>query len=102
MAKKSLGRPRVGKGSDLLAPDADAKSAEWKAADEAVRNIGVKAIPFLIEMLRRGDQDARQAVHGFEALGDEAKVALPDLLLLLVESEELIHVCTIWAIGRIG
>jgi HEAT repeat protein len=95
-------RPGAGKAYDLLAPDADAKSAERQAAERAIRQLGPEAISFLIEMLSRGDQEARRAVHGFEALGDRAKKALPDLMLLLDEPDEMIHSCTIWAIGHVG
>lgn len=96
-----LRRPKIGFGhlEDMLSPRADSESTEQQEGHRAIRTIGPVAVPFLVEMLERGE---RSALYGFEALGDLAKEALPELLILLEEPDELLRFNVISAIGHIG
>jgi hypothetical protein len=50
-------------------------------ADEAVRQIGTKAIPTLVHMLRADDYDSNgEAAQAFRALGANASNAVPQLI----------------------
>jgi HEAT repeat protein len=95
-------RPRAGRAFDSVMPGADSESAEQQQAKAAIRQIGSAAIPFLMEMLRRGATDARQAVYGFAALGQSGWHAVEELMQLLDETEEAVHDSAILALGHIG
>jgi hypothetical protein len=90
-------------------------SPEWKQTDEAVRQIGTKGIPLLVQMLRQRDSKLKvwllgfaqkhglskrlhlaparernfEASRAFIALGDLASGAVPDLVQAYRENENI-------------
>lgn len=97
-------QPQSGNVYDLLlSPSANVESLEQKLSTQAIQRMGSKAVPFLLEMLRRDYQNARKAVGGFAALGQLGKNAVPELLILLDEPYDTIsYYNTISSIGHIG
>jgi HEAT repeat protein len=89
------------RGLDGLAPERRFGSMENQSAEMAIRFIGPKATPFLLEMLRNGWPDTGQAVEGFRVLGELAKPAVPELLLLVDEPDDSIRTSAILALGHV-
>jgi len=59
----------------------------WDAADDAVRHVGTKAIPLLLEKLRQPDGTGnREASMAFIVLGAEARSAVPSLIKIYQEN----------------
>src|SRR5579863_6996808 len=101
---------------------------EWQEANEAVRHIGTKAIPTLLDKLRRKDSPLslkllalarrqpfitihhvpapalnHKAAVGFEALGSAAQAAVPDLIKIFNENISAESQCeTAISLGWIG
>jgi len=97
---KQFTQPR--KGLDNLAPTRGLGSPEGQAAQAAIRFMGPRALPFLMEMIRNGGPDSNDAVEAFKVLGPLGRSALPDLLLLLDDSDDLIRNSAISALGFLG
>ena len=100
-----LPQTTFGKMQDGLRPGADDDTPTQQHAKEVVRNIGLAALPFLMELIERGGLDAHFGRQGFAVLGDLAKSALPDLLHLVRENESddiIQRSSIIWSIGHIG
>jgi HEAT repeat protein len=79
----------------------DFQRTEQEAAKIAIRSMGRDAVPLLLEILRNGSAEAREAVKGFAALREIARPATAELLQLLDESDETIHQCAILALGYV-
>ena len=93
-------RARVGKAYDLLLEEEPAPTAAQLRAKSAIRSIGTNALPSLLAALRT--DRFWKAAAGFEALGEIAAPAIPELAGMLESSEELLRDKAIIALGKIG
>ena len=93
-------RARVGKAYDMLLEEEPSPTARQLQAMSAIRSIGTNAIPPLLRNLRT--EQFWDAVAGFEALGEIAAPAIPELTALLNSDEQLVRDKAMIALGRIG
>src|SRR5688572_29776383 len=103
-------------------------SAEWKLADDAIRQIGTNGIPTLLRMISTTEADTRsrlarfawdrrwtkkpyrpatqlneEAKHAFEVLGTNAASAVPELIRIYETTRSIsAQACTATALGKIG
>lgn len=59
-------------------------------------------VPLLISVLRQGGRSAAYAAEALGRLGEEAKDAIPDLLMAFKSPDHALSSNSIWALGEIG
>jgi HEAT repeat protein len=77
----------------------------WGPAARILGKIGPEArqaVPALIELLQRGDRDARDAAWALGGIGPEARAAVPALIELLQRGDRDARKDAAVALGRIG
>jgi HEAT repeat protein len=86
----------------LVAAFADANPDVRQSAADAAAHFGVKAVPWLIEALKRDANVRAAAAHAVGEIGSDAKSALPVLRQQLFDSKDRVPEDIAQALGKIG
>jgi HEAT repeat protein len=103
-----LPKPGIGHVYDGLSPGARSHqlTAEQSKAEAAIRQIGTKAVPFLVQRVRDGHGSERasgfRSAFAFRALGPLATSAVPHLVKLADTPDPFVRNQALLALGNIG